>query len=326
MKDQEADFLVVDQSFAHLFEVAVIIPCYNEAAAIGKVIADFRHYLPDAKIYVYDNNSTDDTAAVARKAGAIVRHEYRQGKGFVIRRMFADIEADIYIMVDGDDTYDASIAPNMVKLMIDQGLDLVNATRNEGGQSIYRPGHRFGNVMLSTMVALIFGQGIKDMLSGYRVFSRRFVKSFPIMSQGFEIETELTVHSLELAMPMGDVPCRITDRPAGSTSKLSTFRDGWRILVMILSLLKEEKPFAFFGGIAIALVLLSLALGLPVIMHYFDTGTVPRLPTALLAASIMLVAFMSFAMGLILQTVTRGRKEMKRLHYLASPGISAGPL
>lgn len=302
------------------YRIAVIIPCYNEAVAIPKVIADFRKYLPTADIYVYDNNSTDGTAQVARDAGAIVRHEYRQGKGYVVRRMFTDVMADIYVMVDGDDTYDASVAPQMVHRMVTEGLDLVNCVRDEQGSDIYRRGHRLGNSVLTGTVSWLFGRGTSDMLSGYRVFSKRFVKSFPMMSRQFEIETELTIHSLELNMPIGEVHGRFQDRPAGSESKLSTFKDGFRILRTIIRILKEERPMLFYGGIAAALAFLALVLGLPVVGEFTRTGLVPRLPTALLSASIMLLAALSLTCGLILQTVTRGRQEVKRLAYNGYPG------
>ncbi len=311
----------VPRSGAEAYRIAVIIPCYNEALAIDTVVRDFRGHLPGASVYVYDNNSTDGTAEVAAAAGVIVRREYRQGKGFVVRRMFSDVEADIYVMVDGDDTYDASMAPVMVARLVEEGLDLVNGVRDEEGASIYRPGHRLGNRVLSGMVGWTFGRGTTDMLSGYRVFSRRFVKSFPMMSRHFEIETELTVHSLELDMPVGEVRGRFKDRPAGSASKLSTFRDGWKILRTIIRLLKEERPMVFFGAMAGLLALASLLLALPVLAEYLATGLVPRLPTAVLAASTMGLAALSLTCGLILQTVTRGRQEIKRLSYLAQPCI-----
>ncbi|MDR9394616.1 MAG: glycosyltransferase family 2 protein [Roseovarius sp.] len=302
-------------------EIAVLIPCHNEAAAIGTVVRDFRAALPDARIYVYDNNSSDNTAAVARAAGAIVRREPRQGKGHVVRRMFADIEADIYVMVDGDDTYDASRAPEMVGHMVADGLDLVNGVRVAGSDTAYRPGHALGNRVLSGLVGTIFGRGTSDMLSGYRVFSRRFVKTFPMMARGFEIETELTVHSLELDMPTGEVPGRFKDRAEGSESKLNSIRDGLRILSTISKLLKQERPLPVFGGLAVAFALLSLGLAWPVFTEYFATGLVPRLPTAVLSASIMILAFLLGVAGLILDTVTRGRQETKRMRYLSVPGV-----
>lgn len=301
--------------------VAVLIPCYNEAAAIGQVVRDFSAALPGAEIYVYDNNSTDGTAQVAAEAGAIVRHEPRQGKGHVVRRMFADVEADIFVMVDGDDTYDASTAPQMVARMLIEGLDLVNGVRVAGTETAYRPGHKLGNKALSGLVQMIFGRGATDMLSGYRVFSRRFVKTFPMMSRGFEIETELTVHSLELDMPTGEVPGRFKERPEGSESKLNSIRDGLRILSTITRLLKQERPLPVFATLAVMLALGSLGFAWPVFSEYFTTGLVPRLPTAVLSASIMILAFLSVAVGLILDTVTRGRQEQKRMRYLSVPGV-----
>lgn len=302
-------------------DIAVLIPCYNEAAAIGKVVEDFRQALPEAKIYVYDNNSTDQTAELARQAGASVRREPRQGKGHVVRRMFADVDADIFVMVDGDDTYDASVAPQMVTRAVQEGLDLVNGVRIAGSQTAYRPGHKLGNQVLSGLVRSIFGRGATDMLSGYRVFSKRFVKTFPMMSRGFEIETELTVHSLELDMPTGEVPGHFKDRAEGSESKLNSIRDGVRILSTITKLLKQERPLPVFGALAGMLALLSVILAAPVFAEYFATGLVPRLPTAVLSASIMVLAFLMGAVGLILDTVTRGRQETKRMRYLSVPGV-----
>jgi hypothetical protein len=303
------------------FTVAVLIPCYNEAAAIGKVVSDFRAALPGAEIFVYDNNSTDGTAETAAAAGAVVRREPRQGKGHVVRRMFADIDADIFVLVDGDDTYDAASAPLMVDRLVTEGLDLVNGVRVAGTNLAYRPGHALGNKALSGLVRAVFGRGATDMLSGYRVMTRRFVKSFPMASQGFEIETELTVHSFELDMPVGEVEGPFRDRAAGTVSKLHTIRDGIRILRMIVRLLQQERPLAFYGGCAFVVAMLSLALGIPLFFEFFETGLVPRLPTAVLAASTMLVAFFLGAVGLILNTVTRGRWENKRMRYLAVPGI-----
>lgn len=298
---------------------AVLIPCYNEEAAITQVINDFRRALPDALIYVYDNNSKDRTVEVAREAGAIVRREPLQGKGNVVRRMFADIESDIYVLVDGDATYDAASAPTMIKTLLDNQLDMVNGARVTQIEEAYRAGHRFGNWLLTTMVSVIFGNRFKDMLSGFRIFSRRYVKSFPALASGFETETELTVHALHLRMPTAEVETPYKDRPAGSTSKLSTFKDGFRILWMILVLIKEEKPMPFFSLLAALLALASIALMLPVLYEFFETGLVPRLPTAILSMSLMIVGFLSFACGLILDTVTRGRIEMKRMRYLNIP-------
>lgn len=303
--------------------VAVLIPCYNEEVAIPKVVADFRAVLPDAAIYVYDNNSRDGTAAAAARAGAVVRTERLQGKGHVVRRMFADIEADAYVLVDGDDTYDAASAPDMLRLLLDERLDMVNGTRVTDIAAAYRPGHRFGNAVLSGIVRQIFGDRISDMLSGYRVFSRRFVKSFPALASGFETETEFTVHALELNMPVGEMPTAYRDRPAGSTSKLRTWSDGLRILRTILVLVKEERPFQFFGLAGLALLLAGIALGVPVIADYLRTGLVPRLPSAVLATGLVLLSFLSATCGLILDSLARGRKEMKRLAYLAVPAPGA---
>ena len=300
-------------------KVAVLIPCYNEAKPIGTVVADFRAALPDADIYVYDNNSTDDTAEVARAAGAIVRVETQQGKGNVVRRMFADIDADVYVMVDGDNTYEAKAAPVLVDKLLDETLDVVSGCRVTEIQEAYRPGHRFGNWMLTNLVTSIFGKRTKDMLTGYRVFSRRFVKSFPALSRGFEIETELTVHALELRMPIADVDTAYVDRLPGSDSKLNTIRDGLRILKMIILLVKEERPFALFCGVGVLLGLLSLILGAPVVVEFVETGLVPRFPTAILASAIMVIGVLAVMTGLILDTVTLGRREMKRMAYLALP-------
>ena len=300
-------------------KTAVLVPCYNEEAAIVQVINDFRRALPEAQIYVYDNNSKDRTMEVARAAGAIVRSEPLQGKGNVVRRMFADIEADIYVLVDGDATYDAASAPYMIKKLLDNQLDMVNGARVTEIQEAYRAGHRFGNWMLTSMVSVIFGNRFKDMLSGYRVFSRRYVKSFPALSAGFETETELTVHALHLRMPTSEVETPYKDRPVGSLSKLSTFKDGFRILWMILVLIKEEKPMPFFSLIAGALAAVSVVLMLPILAEYLQTGLVPRFPTAILSTSLMIMAFLSFSCGLILDTVTRGRNEMKRMRYLNIP-------
>ena len=302
--------------------IAILIPCYNEEVAIPRVVADFRAAMPGAALYVYDNNSKDRTADVARAAGAVVRTETLQGKGHVIRRMFADIEADFYLLVDGDDTYDAAAAPLLVQAAIDGGLDMVNGTRVTDIQAAYRPGHRLGNQVLTGLVRIIFGNRITDMLSGYRVFSRRFVKSFPALSSGFETETEFTVHALELRMPVGEVPTRYKDRPEGSVSKLRTYSDGIRILRTILILVKEERPLAFFSAVAGVFFLVGLGLSLPVIVSYVQTGLVPRLPTAVLVVGMMILAALSLTCGLILDSVSRGRKEIKRLAYLA---IAAPP-
>lgn len=304
--------------------VAVLVPCYNEEVAIPKVVADFRAALPEATIYVYDNNSRDGTVAAARAAGAVVRTETLQGKGNVVRRMFADIEADIYVLVDGDDTYEAAAAPEMVRLLVEKQLDMVNGARVTEIEAAYRRGHRFGNAMLTGIVARIFGNRVSDMLSGYRVFSRRFVKSFPALAAGFETETEFTVHALELKMPVGEVRTAYKDRPAGSASKLRTYADGFRILRTILILVKEERPLQFFSLAGGALLLAGIAIFIPVLAEYLRTGLVPRLPTAILSTALVLVSFLAFACGLILDTVTRGRKEAKRMAYLSVPAPGAG--
>ncbi len=297
-------------------EIAVLIPCYNEEIAVPRVVRDFRRALPQARIYVYDNASTDRTAEVAAREGAIVGHEPFPGKGNVMRRMFSDIDADVYVLVDGDDTYEAEAAPRLVRTLLDHQLDMVNGARVTSIKEAYRFGHRFGNRMLTGLVQEIFGRQFDDMLSGYRVFSRRFVKSFPAISNGFEIETELTVHALELRMKTAEVPTRYQDRPEGSASKLNTIRDGIRILKMIALLVKEERPLMFFGCTFALLVLLSLGLATPVVLEFLRTGLVPKLPTAVLSAVIMLLAFLSLACGLILDTVTHSRRELKRLAYL----------
>jgi glycosyltransferase involved in cell wall biosynthesis len=300
--------------------IAVLVPCYNEEAAIALVVRDFRAALPSASIYVYDNNSKDETVARAREAGAIVRTETRQGKGNVVRRMFADIEADIYVLVDGDDTYDASASPMLIRKLVEEGLDIVSGQRVATGHSAYRPGHVLGNRMLTGLTAMMFRVKLHDMLTGYRVMSRRFVKSFPFTAEGFGIETELTVHAVRLLMPMVEVETRYKERPEGSVSKLNTYRDGFRILFTIAALVREERPLIFFTTIFAALAIFSLILGTPVVFEYFQTGFVPRLPTALVAVGSMVLAFLSLASGLILDTVTRGRWEDKRMAYLAIPG------
>ena len=301
--------------------VVVLIPCFNEAVAVPRVVADFRGALPDAVIYVYDNNSTDGTVAAARAAGAVVRTESLQGKGHVIRRMFADIEADLYVLVDGDDTYDAASAPAMVAAAVAGGLDMVNASRVTAIEAAYRPGHKLGNQVLTGMVRAVFGNRISDMLSGYRVFSRRFVKSFPALSSGFETETEFTVHALELRMPIGEIETPYKDRPVGSVSKLRTYSDGWRILRTIVLLVKEERPLQFFTVVAGLLTALAILLATPLFVDYAETGLVPRLPTAVLATGLMLLAALATTCGLVLDSVARGRKELKRLAYLAIPAL-----
>ncbi|MGH6671573.1 MAG: glycosyltransferase family 2 protein [Xanthobacteraceae bacterium] len=302
--------------------VAVLIPCYNEQRAIAKVVADFRAALPEARVYVYDNNSNDDTVEAAKRAGAIVRRETHQGKGYVVRRMFNDIEADIYVLVDGDATYDAPSAAKMITKLLDDHLDMVVASRIDAEDKAYRRGHRFGNLFLTGFVAHIFGRAFTDILSGYRVFSRRFVKSFPILSGGFEIETELTVHALELELPVGEVATPYYSRPHGSESKLSTWQDGFRILRTIFKLYRSERPLPFFGALAGAFALMSIGLAIPIFVTYVQRGLVPRLPTAVLSTGLMLLAFLSMVCGLILDTVTRGRREAKLIAYLAlrAPG------
>jgi glycosyltransferase involved in cell wall biosynthesis len=308
--------------------VAVLVPCYNEEVAIGQVVHDFRSVLPGAAIYVYDNNSRDRTVAVAREAGAIVRNEVRQGKGHVVRRMFSDVEADIYLLVDGDATYHPDSAPAMIERLRAERLDVVVGARMHEPEEAHRRGHHFGNAMLTRCVSYLFGKRFTDILSGYRVFSRRFVKSFPALSRGFEIETELTVHSLELNMPVAEMSTPYGARPQGSVSKLATYRDGWRILRLILALFRHERPLLFFGIIAVLLALTSVGLSLPIVLTWLRTGLVPRFPTAILATGIMILAFLSITAGLILETVTRGRQEMKRLFYLGVPpggdGTGAG--
>jgi glycosyltransferase involved in cell wall biosynthesis len=299
--------------------IAVLIPCYNEAVAIGRVIADFRAAFPHASIYVYDNNSTDDTSEVGRRAGAIVRREPLQGKGNVVRRMFADVEADVYVLVDGDGTYDASAAPALVEKLLHDDLDMVTGVRVADSASAYRMGHKFGNRALTGVVANIFGDRCGDMLSGYRALSRRFVKSFPALAQGFEIETELTVHALELRMPIADVTTRYGSRDAGSASKLHTVRDGLRIAATIVNIVKEERPLQFFTLASLLFFFASLFLGYPVLITYFETGLVPRLPTAILAMGMMILAFLSFTAGVVLDSITNGRRELRRLRYLEIP-------
>jgi glycosyltransferase involved in cell wall biosynthesis len=299
--------------------VAILIPCFQEEASVGKVVRDFHRALPEAAIYVYDNNSRDRTAEVAREAGAIVRHESQQGKGHVVRRMFRDIEADFYLMVDGDGTYDASAAAEMVELARSGPFDLVNCIRHEIGQTAFRPGHRFGNELLTGAVRRIFGNRVVDMLSGYKCLSRRFVKSFPALAQGFDIETELTVHALESAMPISHVRGLYRDRAEGSQSKLRTFRDGWRILRMIARLVRHERPLQFFGVLAAILATASIGVSIPVFVTYFETGLVPRLPSAVLATGAMLLAALFLVAGIILDTVSRGRREMRLLAYLQYP-------
>jgi len=304
--------------------IAVLLPCYNEEAAIAQTVAGFRAALPNAAIYVYDNNSSDETVAVARAAGAIVRRERIQGKGAVVRRMFADVDADVYVMADGDATYDAASAPRLIAALLNEQLDMIVGSRVSQVQESYRRGHRFGNVLLTGMLARLFGRSFTDILSGYRVFSRRFVKSFPSLSAGFEIETEISVHALELKMPCAEIETPYFARPEGSTSKLSTYGDGWRILSTILTLYRIERPLLFFGLAGGLLLLLALVLAAPLVVTYLHTGLVPRMPTAVLATGLVILAALSLFAGLILDTVVRGRREVRRLAYLAHPAPFAG--
>ena len=297
--------------------IAVLIPCFNEAAAIVSVVEGFRRALPSATVYVYDNNSTDGTGELAGAAGAIVRIERRQGKGHVVRRMFADIDADCYLMVDGDDTYDASVAGEISDMVVRQGYDFVNVARSSTAVEAYRRGHRLGNRVLTEMVRSFFGRDTSDMLSGYKALSRRFVKSFPAMSGGFETETELTVHALEMRMPMAEIFAPYRERPAGSVSKLRTYQDGARILMLISRLIKDERPFKFFGLLGLAIGALGILLGLPVVLTIFETGLLPRQPTAVRSVGLVLIAWLSIFTGVILDVVTKARQELKRLTYLS---------
>ena len=304
--------------------IAVLLPCYNEEAAIAATVEGFRKALPGATVYVYDNNSRDRTREVAAAAGAVVRTESQQGKGCVVRRMFADIEANVYVMADGDLTYEPASAPEMVRQLITENLDMVVGTRRHDATDAYRGGHVLGNRLFTRLLAGLFGRSFTDIFSGYRVFSRRFVKSYPVLSQGFEIETEMSVHALELRMPVGEIETRYLARPEGSHSKLSTFRDGWRILKTIVTLYRIERPVLFFGGIGALLLLAALVLAIPLVFTYIETGLVPRFPTAILATGMTIVAVLCFFAGLILDTVTRGRREMRRLAYLAQPAPGDG--
>ena len=303
--------------------VAVLLPCYNEETAIGDVVKGFKRAMPDALVYVYDNNSSDDTVKIAKQAGAIVRTEPRQGKGNVVRRMFADIDADIYIMADGDGTYETKAAKKLMKALIDNNADMVVGTRSkDAGDKLYRRGHRFGNRLFNGIVQFIFGQQTTDMLSGYRAFSRRFVKSFPALAHGFETETELTIHAGQLRLPVIEVPTKYFDRAEGSVSKLSTYKDGFKILSFILFFFKEIKPLGFFSLVAAGFAALSLIAGVPVVLDYFETGLVERFPTAFLSMGLMLTALVSFICGIILDTVSNGRVEQKRLAYLSYPSVA----
>ncbi len=301
--------------------IAVLVPCYNEEKSIAKVIADFRAALPHSPVYVYDNNSTDNTVEVAAQAGAVVRREAHQGKGHVVRRMFTDVEADIYVLVDGDATYDAASARSMIDRLLEDRLDMVVGARVDQEQAAYRPGHRTGNRLLTSFITLVFGRAFSDILSGYRVFSRRFVKSLPVLAGGFEIETELTVHALELELPVAEVETPYYARVAGSASKLNTWHDGFRILWTIMRLYRSERPFQFFSAIAFVLAAVAIILAIPIVATFMREGIVPRLPTAVLSTGLMLAAALSFTSGLILDTVTRGRRELKLLAYLSHRAI-----
>ena len=305
--------------------IAVVLPCYNEEAAIADTVAGFRAALPGAAIYVYDNNSSDRTVEIARASGAEVRTEKMQGKGNVVRRMFADVDADVYIMADGDLTYDPKAAPAMVAMLLSEQLDMVVGTRQHEAAEAYRGGHVLGNRLFTGLLSSLFGRSFTDIFSGYRVFSRRFVKSFPVLSAGFEIETEISVHALELKMPVGEIETAYGARPEGSASKLSTYRDGWRILKTIGTLYRVERPVLFFGSFAALLLIAAIVLAVPLILTYLDTGLVPRFPTAILITGLGIVAVLSFFAGLILDTVTRGRREMRRLAYLAYPAPTVTP-
>ena len=298
----------------------MLLPCYNEEAAIAATVAGFRKALPQATIYVYDNNSRDRTREVAARAGAIVRSERQQGKGHVVRRMFADVDGDVYIMADGDLTYDPKAAPGMVDLLLAEQLDMVVGTRRHEEKDAYRRGHAAGNRAFTGLLAGLFGRSFSDIFSGYRVFSRRFVKSFPVLSSGFEIETEISVHALELRMPVGEVETAYAARPEGSQSKLSTYGDGWRILKTIVTLYRIERPVLFYGSIGALLVALAIVLAIPLVLTYLATGLVPRVPTAILVTGMIIVAVLCVFSGLILDTVTRGRREVRRLAYLSVPG------
>ena len=313
-----------DSPSAQQVRIAILIPCCNEELAIGKVVKEFRAQLPEADIYVYDNNSTDRTIAVAKNAGAICRRERRQGKGNVVRRMFADVEADIYVMVDGDDTYDPTVVHRLIALILYEQVDMVNGIRSPVDKDAFRLGHGLGNAVLTSVLSNTFGSQFNDMLSGYRAMSRRFVKSFPAFSQGFEIETEITVHALELGLHIAKVAASYKQRPEGSLSKLDTVRDGIRIIVVILLLLKAERPFRFFAMISVALFSITAVLATPLAVTYLETGLVPRLPTAVLVTGLSIVGLLTLMSGIILETVTRGRREAKRMHYLSIPAIDVG--
>jgi glycosyltransferase involved in cell wall biosynthesis len=304
--------------------IAVLLPCYNEEAAIAATVAGFRAALPGATVYVYDNNSSDRTREVAAEAGAVVRSEKQQGKGNVVRRMFADIDADVYVMADGDLTYDPVAAPAMVDMLLAEQLDMVVGTRRHEQKDAYRGGHVIGNKVFTGLLSGLFGRTFSDIFSGYRVFSRRFVKSFPVLSAGFEIETEMSVHALELRMPVGEIETSYAARPEGSHSKLSTYGDGWKILKTIGNLYRVERPVLFYGSIGALLVIAAILLAIPLVRTYLQTGLVPRFPTAILVTGMVIVAVLCVFAGLILDTVTRGRREVRRLAYLSlsAPGAT----
>ena len=302
--------------------IAVLIPCYNEESTIGAVVEEFYKAIPVATVYVYDNNSSDRTMAVAESAGAQVHRQVLQGKGHVVRRMFSDVDADVYVLADGDDTYDAAAAPAMIERLLSENLDMVVGRRVDHEAAAYRTGHRFGNAMLTGAVSKFFGKRFTDILSGYRVFSKRFVKSVPILATGFEIETEITVHALTLQVPIAEIDTLYKSRPAGSASKLHTFRDGARILVTIMRLLRTERPLLFFSTVAIVLLLVAVLLAIPIFITYLEEGIVPRLPTAVLCTGLTLLSFLNWAVGLVLENVTRGRREVRMLAYLSLSSVN----
>lgn len=323
---EELSELMPTASFVKNKSIAVLLPCHNEAATIATVVQGFRQALPGARIYVYDNNSTDGTADIARAEGAIVRHETRQGKGHVVRRMLADIDADVYVMADGDATYDASAAGHMVDKLVSGNYDMIVGTRVASADDAFRRGHRFGNRLFNRIVSRLFGPDFTDILSGYRVLSRRFTKSFPASSPGFEIETEFSIHAIDLRLPTAEVPLHYAERPANSASKLKTYRDGTRILLKIVSIYRLLRPMGFYGAVSGILFAAGLSLGAPVIAEYLSTGLVPRFPTAILAASLIQVGVVSLACGIIIDAVSSARREMRQIRYLdlSAPGDPNG--
>lgn len=320
MNVTQFDPAIVPTALKHI-TIAVVIPCHNEGPSIARVVADFRRELPGAYIFVYDNRSTDETAEQATQAGAIVRTEPWSGKGNVVRRMFADIDADLYIMADGDGTYDASAAGVMVNRLLNDHLDMVVGARRNVYEDAHRKGHGLGNRIFNAIYRSLFGPQFSDIFSGYRVFSRRFVKSFPAISSGFEVETEMSVHASQLRMPIAEIPTRYGARQEGSASKLHTFRDAFRILYTLVLLFKEIRPARFYGIIALILSVSAILISLPLLLTYVETGLVPRFPTAILATGMMLLAAMSLGVGLLLDSVARGRLEQKRLWYLSMPQL-----